>query len=260
MARAYRPRRSCLAVPGSSRRFIDKARGLPCDEVFLDLEDAVAPAAKAAARGNVIEALNRGTGAASCARSGSTTPAPPWAYRDVIEVVEGAAANLDVIVLPKVTGPDARQLARPAAHPAGARARPAGRPDRHRGADRGRRGLAAVDAIAAASPPAGGAGLRPGRLHGQPGHALAGGGGPARRVRGRRLPLPADADPGRGARPRAAGHRRPVRQDRRPGRPGPGRGQRGRARLRRQVGDPPGQIDTVNQAFTPGPANTSGPS
>jgi citrate lyase beta subunit len=56
----YRSRRSCLAVPGSSQRFLDKARGLAADEVFLDLEDAVAPAAKEAARRNVIAALNDG--------------------------------------------------------------------------------------------------------------------------------------------------------------------------------------------------------
>ena len=105
MARAYRPRRSCLAVPGSSERFIEKARGLACDEFFLDLEDAVAPAAKAAARGNVIEALNAGgwDGKLRAVRVNDATT--PWAYRDVIDVVEGAAANLDAIVLPKVTGP-----------------------------------------------------------------------------------------------------------------------------------------------------------
>jgi citrate lyase subunit beta/citryl-CoA lyase len=105
MARVYRPRRSCLAVPGSSSRFIGKARGLPADEVFLDLEDAVAPAAKAAARGNVIEALNSGDwgGKLRAVRVNDVTT--PWAYRDVIDVVEGAAANLDAIVLPKVTGP-----------------------------------------------------------------------------------------------------------------------------------------------------------
>ena len=42
MADRYRPRRSCLSVPASSERFIAKARDLPADEVFLDLEDAVA--------------------------------------------------------------------------------------------------------------------------------------------------------------------------------------------------------------------------
>ena len=45
-----RTRRSCLAVPGSSQKFIDKARTLPVDQVFLDLEDACAPLAKPGAR------------------------------------------------------------------------------------------------------------------------------------------------------------------------------------------------------------------
>ena len=41
-----RARRSCLAVPGSNPRFLEKAKGLPADQVFLDLEDAVSPLAK----------------------------------------------------------------------------------------------------------------------------------------------------------------------------------------------------------------------
>ncbi|MBA3251577.1 MAG: CoA ester lyase, partial [Geodermatophilaceae bacterium] len=45
-----RPRRSCLAVPGSNPRFLDKAKSLPADQVFLDLEDACAPLAKPGAR------------------------------------------------------------------------------------------------------------------------------------------------------------------------------------------------------------------
>ena len=57
MERPYRARRSCLAVPASSERFIAKARGLPADELFLDLEDAVAPAAKEQARANAAAAL-----------------------------------------------------------------------------------------------------------------------------------------------------------------------------------------------------------
>ena len=55
-----RSRRSCLAVPGSSPKMLAKARELPADEVFLDLEDAVAPLAKADARKNVVAALNDG--------------------------------------------------------------------------------------------------------------------------------------------------------------------------------------------------------
>jgi len=48
--RNAKPRRTILAVPGSSDRFIAKSRTQPVDAVFLDLEDAVAPAAKAEAR------------------------------------------------------------------------------------------------------------------------------------------------------------------------------------------------------------------
>jgi citrate lyase beta subunit len=100
--RAYRSRRSCLAVPGSSRRFLDKAQGLAADEVFLDLEDAVAPAAKQEARANVIAALRRGDwhGKVRAVRINGVSTG--WAYRDVIDVVEQAGQQLDVIVLPKV--------------------------------------------------------------------------------------------------------------------------------------------------------------
>ena len=56
--RTLRPRRSNLAVPGSSPKMLDKAKGLPADQVFLDLEDSVAPIAKADARANVVAALN----------------------------------------------------------------------------------------------------------------------------------------------------------------------------------------------------------
>ena len=57
MAALGRPRRSCLAVPGSSVKMLGKAQGLPADQVFLDLEDAVAPLAKPDARKNVVAAL-----------------------------------------------------------------------------------------------------------------------------------------------------------------------------------------------------------
>ena len=58
--RTLRPRRSNLAVPGSNPRFLEKARGLPADQVFLDLEDACAPLAKPGARKNIVAALNEG--------------------------------------------------------------------------------------------------------------------------------------------------------------------------------------------------------
>src|SRR4051812_20708304 len=102
MGAAGRPRRSCLAVPGSSAKMLAKAQGLPADQVFLDLEDAVAPLAKPSARKNIVAALNDGDwgGKARVVRVNDLTTA--WTYADVIEVVEGAGANLDAIMLPKV--------------------------------------------------------------------------------------------------------------------------------------------------------------
>ena len=97
-----RPRRSCLAVPGSSQKFIDKARTLPADQIFLDLEDACAPLAKPGARKTIVSALNEGgwEGKIRVVRVNDWTT--EWTYRDVTEVVEGAGANLDAIMLPKV--------------------------------------------------------------------------------------------------------------------------------------------------------------
>jgi len=56
-SRPLRSRRSNLAVPGSSTKMLDKARGLAADQVFLDIEDAVAPLAKPEARKNIVAAL-----------------------------------------------------------------------------------------------------------------------------------------------------------------------------------------------------------
>ncbi|MCW2503236.1 MAG: Citryl-CoA lyase [Actinomycetia bacterium] len=97
-----RPRRSCLAVPGSSPRFLDKARTLDSDQVFLDLEDACAPLAKPEARKNIVAALNEGGWGSRLRVVRVNDLTTHWTYRDVIEVVEGAGANLDCIMLPKV--------------------------------------------------------------------------------------------------------------------------------------------------------------
>jgi len=105
MADRYRPRRSCLSVPASSERFIAKARDLPADEVFLDLEDAVAPAAKDEARDNAVAALTSGSWRAGIRGVRVNDATTPWAYRDVVALAEGAGGALDVIVLPKVTEP-----------------------------------------------------------------------------------------------------------------------------------------------------------
>jgi citrate lyase subunit beta/citryl-CoA lyase len=92
-------------VPASSERFLAKARDLPADEVFLDLEDAVAPAAKDAARRNAVAALTSGPWRAGVRAVRINDATTPWAYRDVIEIAERAPGGVDVIVLPKVTSP-----------------------------------------------------------------------------------------------------------------------------------------------------------
>jgi citrate lyase subunit beta/citryl-CoA lyase len=111
------PRRTCLTVPGSSERFLAKSAGLGADELIFDLEDAVAPAAKPGARSLVANAVAAFQARAEAAPPDLGAPARPllavrindalteWAFRDVIEVVAGAGARLDAIVLPKVSDP-----------------------------------------------------------------------------------------------------------------------------------------------------------
>jgi citrate lyase subunit beta/citryl-CoA lyase len=100
-----RPRRSCHAVPGSSERFLAKAAGLEADEVFLDLEDAVAPTEKERARGMVIATLREQDfgGTTVVVRINGTDT--PHYYRDLIDVVEQAGDRLDAVMLPKVRTP-----------------------------------------------------------------------------------------------------------------------------------------------------------
>jgi citrate lyase subunit beta / citryl-CoA lyase len=100
-----RPRRTCHAVPGSSERFLAKAPQLEADEVFLDLEDAVAPDEKDGARERVIEALRSldfGDTTVVVRVNGTDTP---HYYRDLIAVVERAGTHVDAIMLPKVRTP-----------------------------------------------------------------------------------------------------------------------------------------------------------
>jgi len=105
--RLAHPRRTILAVPGSSDRFIAKSRSQPVDAIFLDLEDAVAPAAKAEARARVIAALNSGEGwAARLVTVRVNDWTTPWTYLDVVDVVSQAGDKIDALVLPKCAGPD----------------------------------------------------------------------------------------------------------------------------------------------------------
>jgi citrate lyase subunit beta/citryl-CoA lyase len=101
-AKELRARRSCHAVPGSNPRFLERAQGLDSDQVFLDIEDSVAPIAKADARKNIVDVLNTGDWGNRVKTVRVNDWTTEWTYKDVIEVVEGAGANLDCIMLPKV--------------------------------------------------------------------------------------------------------------------------------------------------------------
>ncbi len=102
---ANRPRRTCLAVPGSSPKMLGKAQGLDVDQVFLDLEDSVAPRAKEEARGNIIQALTTGDWGRKIRVVRVNDWTTPWTYQDVVTVVEAAGEHIDAIMLPKVQTP-----------------------------------------------------------------------------------------------------------------------------------------------------------
>jgi citrate lyase subunit beta/citryl-CoA lyase len=80
---------------------VEKSRALAADEVFLDLEDAVAPAAKDDARALVAAALRDGGWTAPTVGVRVNDWSTEWTYRDVVDVVTAAGHNLDCIVLPK---------------------------------------------------------------------------------------------------------------------------------------------------------------
>jgi citrate lyase subunit beta/citryl-CoA lyase len=97
------PRRSVLFMPGSNARALEKARSLPADGVILDLEDAVAPDAKAAARaqiGQAVVAGGFGRREVLIRLNGLDTP---WGLDDL---AMAAKARPDGIVLPKVSHGD----------------------------------------------------------------------------------------------------------------------------------------------------------
>jgi citrate lyase subunit beta/citryl-CoA lyase len=100
--RPQRIRRCELAVPGSSEKMMAKAAAMDVDYVFLDLEDAVAPSEKIGARQNIVKALNEFEWGRTVRSVRINDLETHLAYEDIIEVVEGARENLDVIIIPKV--------------------------------------------------------------------------------------------------------------------------------------------------------------
>src|ERR1700744_6223748 len=96
-----RPRRSVLYMPGSNLRALEKARELPADGLILDLEDAVAPEAKATARENVVKAVKAGFGDREVLVRINGLDTRWW----VDEIDAAAAAKPDAILVPKVSSP-----------------------------------------------------------------------------------------------------------------------------------------------------------
>src|SRR6187549_1281080 len=91
--------RSLLFVPASRPAMIEKAAASAADAVCIDLEDSVVPGEKAAARGNVVQALRAldfGARARIVRINGIETP---FAYRDLVDVVEAAGDRVDLIMI-----------------------------------------------------------------------------------------------------------------------------------------------------------------
>ena len=112
MSKTVRPRRSVLYMPGANTRALEKARSLPADALIFDLEDAVAPDAKEAARGNVVLAAQStayGKREIAIRCNGLATA---WGKADVAAI---ATSGADAILVPKVESAAGRRPCRGAA-------------------------------------------------------------------------------------------------------------------------------------------------
>ena len=105
MKQPTRLRRCQLSVPGSSDKMMAKAAALQVDAIFLDLEDAVAPNAKEDARGQVVAALNNLDWQARTMTVRINDVSTPYCHDDIIEIVTGAGAKLDTLMLTKTRHP-----------------------------------------------------------------------------------------------------------------------------------------------------------
>ena len=101
MSTSHRPRRSCLYMPGANARALEKARELPADTLILDLEDAVAPEAKAEARGAIAASLAAGGYGKRELVVRMNGLDSEWGHADLEMAVKSGAA---AVLAPKVTG------------------------------------------------------------------------------------------------------------------------------------------------------------
>jgi citrate lyase subunit beta/citryl-CoA lyase len=104
MARDFVVRRSELTVPGHSIKMMAKAAASNADQVMFDLEDATAVSQKVEARKTVIEAFNTLDFKGKIRAFRPNNIRTRYFYRDLIEVIEAAGSNVDVVVIPKCYG------------------------------------------------------------------------------------------------------------------------------------------------------------
>jgi citrate lyase subunit beta/citryl-CoA lyase len=105
MTAPSRLRRSELAVPAANPHMIEKAAASDADLVFLDLEDATAPALKEDARANVIHGLKTLEWGSTLRAVRVNSADTKWAADDMVEVVTNAHEHLDIIIIPKPYAP-----------------------------------------------------------------------------------------------------------------------------------------------------------
>src|SRR6266705_4807376 len=95
-----RPRRILLFMPGSNARALEKARILPADGIILDLEDSVAPDAKAMARDQIAQAIaEKGFGKREILIRVNALDSPWW----IDDVTMAGKAAPDGILVPKIS-------------------------------------------------------------------------------------------------------------------------------------------------------------
>ena len=99
MSNSLRPRRSALYMPSSNEKALEKAKTIPSDAIIFDLEDAVAPDAKPAARANAVAAANSGAYGSRELTIRCNGLDTPWGADDI---AAAAKACVSAVVIPKI--------------------------------------------------------------------------------------------------------------------------------------------------------------